>query len=65
MYGRRDPVVTIAVVEETVAWKLAEFNDTVSGFANLTGDTADVAVETVVRKHMKEAAYALKDDKPE
>ena len=61
VYGRSDPVVDVKVVEETVSWKLAEFKDAQSGFANLTG--GDHQVSDVVQCYIKDAPFVPKGDK--
>ena len=65
MYGRRDPVVNVGIVEETVAWKLAEFHDAQSGFANLTDSAlGDKRSAKIVELHLADKDYT-KDPKKE
>lgn len=67
-YGRREALVTVGVVRETVAWKLDEFRDAKSGFANLTdaaahitaGAGAGAGAADLVQQHLQSAAYVPK-----
>lgn len=66
VYGRRDPVVNVKIIEDTVRWKLEEFHDAQSGFANLTDSAlGDKRTQKVVEQHLEDAEYVPKPTKKE
>jgi hypothetical protein len=59
VYGRRDPVVSKAVIEEVVGWKLEEFHDAQTGFANLA-EAEKTTTKKVLQKYLDAAPHVPK-----
>jgi hypothetical protein len=59
VYGRRDPVVSKALIDEVVAWKLEEFHDAQTGFANLA-EAEKTTTKKVLQKHLAHAPHVPK-----